>query len=138
MCHVTKAAAETTSEDERGRGHRPSLLAPALANLAMGLPAIIPLYLTYWLLTKYLPSDCDAFATGQELREMSNCDYHTLDHAPVMMFLLAVTGAMLLLMLLRVNVLGPRRRGEDRPGRWLAAATLIPVPFLVLLCLAKA
>ncbi|MFI7414561.1 hypothetical protein ACIBU0_38560 [Streptomyces sp. NPDC049627] len=119
-------------EDERGR--RPGLLAPALANLALGVPAIIPLYLTYWLLTDYLPSDCDAFAARPEL---SNCDYHTLDHAPVMMFLLAVTGAMLLAALMAVDVLRPLRRPDDGPRRWLATATLIPVPFLVLLCLAR-
>ncbi|KMS72496.1 hypothetical protein ACM01_22920 [Streptomyces viridochromogenes] len=110
------------------------MLAPALANLAIGVPAIIPLYLTYWLLTDYLPSPCDAFAPDPEL---SNCDYHTLDHAPVMMFLLTVTGAILLLALLTVDILGPRRRADARPGRWLAMATLIPAPFLVLLCLAK-
>ncbi|WP_328427413.1 hypothetical protein [Streptomyces sp. NBC_00443] len=128
--------------DEEGKeeggdecGRRPGLLAPALANVGLGLPAIIPLYLTYWLLTDYLPSPCDAFAPDPA---RSNCDYHTLDHAPMMMFLLAVTGTMLLLALLMVDVLGPRRRGEDRPGRWLAAATLVPVPFLTLLCLAKA
>ncbi|MET9969704.1 hypothetical protein ABZZ80_28205 [Streptomyces sp. NPDC006356] len=124
---------ESRSKDERGR-RRPGLLAPALANLAIGVPAIIPLYLGYWLLTDYLPSTCDAFATRPD---MSNCDYHTLDHAPVMMFLLAVTGALLLLALLTVNVLGPRRRADARPGRWPAMATLVPVPFLVLLCLAK-
>ncbi|MER5937979.1 hypothetical protein ABT121_11730 [Streptomyces sp. NPDC001928] len=124
---------EATEDDERGR-RRPGLLAPALANLALGVPAIVPLYLTYWLLTDYLPSDCDAFASTPQL---SNCDYHTLDHAPVLMFLLALTGLMLLLTLLAVDVLGPRRRAEPRPGRWLAMATLVPVPFVVLLCLAK-
>lgn len=147
MRHVTKAAVDVTKADaeatkEEGdatkvegdeRGRRPGLLAPVLANLALGVPAIIPLYLTYWLLTDYLPSPCDAFAPDPEL---SNCDYHTLDHAPVMMFLLVLTGVMLLLVLLAVDVLGPRSRREDRPGRWLATATLIPVPFLVLLCLA--
>lgn len=140
---MTKAAAAATKEEKKQekkdkgdeRGRRPGLLAPALANLALGVPAIIPLYLTYWLLTDYLPSPCDAFAPDPRL---SNCDYHTLDHAPVMMFLLALTGVALLLALLAMDVLGPRRRREDRPGRWLATAALIPVPFLVLLCLAKA
>ncbi|MFF5479865.1 hypothetical protein ACFY5C_21335 [Streptomyces sp. NPDC012935] len=138
---MTKAATQA-GEDERGRppraGRRFGLPAPALANLALGVPAIIPLHLTYWLLTEYLPSDCDAFATGPELREMSNCDYHTLDHAPVMMFLLAVTGVMLLIALLAVNVRGPRRRKDARPARWPAMAPLITIPFLVLLYMAKA
>ncbi|WP_369169639.1 hypothetical protein AB5J49_17930 [Streptomyces sp. R28] len=99
------------------------------------MPATIPLYLAYRLWTEYAPLSCDAFATRPD---MSNCDHHTLDHAPVMMFLLTVTGALLLILLLAVDVLGPRRRGDARPGRWLTMTTLIPVPFLVLLCLAKA
>lgn len=126
------AASGSRSEDERGR-RRPGLVAPAPANLAIGVPAIIPLYLTYRLLTDYLPSTCDAFATRPG---MSNCDHHTLDQAPVMMFLPAITGALLLLALLTVDVLGPRRRADARPGRRPAMATLVPVPFLVLLCLA--
>ncbi|WP_128428738.1 hypothetical protein [Streptomyces cyaneus] len=132
---VEAAEPVVEAEEEAERGRRQGLLAPALANLALGVPAIIPLYLTYWLLTEYVPLSCDAFATRPD---MSNCDYHTLDHAPVMMFLLAVTGTLLLILLLTVDVLGPRRRGDARPGRWLAMATLIPVPFMVLLCLAKA
>lgn len=111
-----------------------ALLAPALANLAVGVPAIIPLHLTYWLLTDYIPSGCDALAPDPA---RSTCDYHTLDHAPVMLFLLTLTGTMLLLTLLTVNVLGPRRRAEERPGRWPAAAPLVAAPFLVLLCLTK-
>ncbi|MFD8044204.1 hypothetical protein ACFV5E_12280 [Streptomyces chartreusis] len=133
---MTKAA-RTKETDERGRrtGHgMRALLTPALANLAIGVPAVIPLHLTYWLLTEYLPSDCDSFAPDPAL---SNCDYHTLDHAPVVMVLLALTGTLLLLTALAVNVLGPRRRSEKHPGRWLAMATLIPVPFVTLLCLAK-
>ncbi|WP_159053181.1 hypothetical protein [Streptomyces regalis] len=135
-------AVDAKKEDERARrtehrpgGRRRGLLAPALANLAIGLPAIIPLYLTYWLLTDYLPSNCDAFAADPAL---SNCDYHTLEDAPLLMFLLAVTGALLLMVLVMVNVLAPRSREDDNPRRWLAMTTLIPVPFLVLLCLAKA
>ncbi|WP_218137792.1 hypothetical protein [Streptomyces sp. cf386] len=122
------------------RGHRPErrrgLLTPALANLALGVPAIIPLYATYWLLTEYLPMDCRDI-TDMARPDVRNCNFHTLDHAGPMMFLLALTGVALLLALLAVDVLGPRRRREDRPGRWLATAALIPVPFLMLLILAK-
>ena len=132
---MTESVREVVEAEEDERGRRHSLLAPALTNLALGVPAIIPLYLTYWLLTDYLPSDCDAFAARPEL---SNCDYHTLEDAPLLMFLLAATGTMLLAALVVVNVLRPLRRADDSPRRWLATATLILVPFLVLLCLAKA
>ncbi|MFI6011408.1 hypothetical protein ACIBAG_21755 [Streptomyces sp. NPDC051243] len=101
------------------------------------MPAIIPSYLAYWLLTKYLPMDC------RDIKDMArpdvrNCDFHTLDHAGPVMFLLALTGSLLLALVVAVDVLRPLARDDDRPARWLAMATLIPVPFLVLLCLAKA
>ncbi|GHH24241.1 hypothetical protein [Streptomyces lanatus] len=122
----------TKAEDRGPRtAHGRALLAPALANLAIGIPAIIPLYLTYWLLTRYAPSDCEAFAPTPP--SATNCDYHTLDHAPVVMFLLALTGAVLVLLALRVNV-RPHGRGSTR---WLAMTPLILVPFLTLLCLAR-
>ncbi|MGW1954192.1 hypothetical protein ACWCPI_15775 [Streptomyces sp. NPDC001920] len=54
------------------------------------------------------------------------------------MFAPALTGVALLALLLSVDVLGPRRRGEARPRGWLAMAPLALVPFFVLLCLAKA
>lgn len=36
----------------------PGLVIPSLVNLALGVPAAIPFYATYWLLTEYLPMDC--------------------------------------------------------------------------------
>ncbi|MFG2554975.1 hypothetical protein [Streptomyces sp. NPDC048581] len=127
------------NEDERGRRpeRRRGLLTPALANLALGVPAIIPLYATYWLLTDYLPMDCRDI-TDMARPDVRNCNFHTLDHAGPMMFLLALTGALLLMLVVAVDILRPRTRDGDGPGRWLATAVLIPVPFLVLLCLARA
>ncbi|WP_208607482.1 hypothetical protein [Streptomyces curacoi] len=133
-------------EDDRGHqspdteprsGRRRGLLVPALVNLALGVPAIIPLYLTYWLLTEYLPMDC------RDIRDMArpdvqNCNFHTLDHAGPVMFALALTGALLLMLVVMVDVLRPRTRPDDGPGRWLATAALIPVPFATLLYLAQA
>ncbi|MFE4646607.1 hypothetical protein [Streptomyces sp. NPDC056730] len=123
--------------DEDGRDTvraRGGLWAPGLVNLALGVAAIVPLYLLWWLLTKYLPMDCrqveDVVEPG-----VINCNYTTLDHAWVIMFLLAVTGLFMLALVLLVDVLLPRRRGR-RTGVWLAAAVLIPVPFMVCLALA--
>ncbi|MFC9652657.1 hypothetical protein [Streptomyces sp. NPDC056937] len=123
--------------DEDGRDTvraKGGLWAPGLVNLALGVPAIVPLYLLWWLLTKYLPMDCrqveDVVEPG-----VINCNYTTLDHAWVIMFLLAVTGLFMLALVLLVDVLLPRRRGR-RTGVWLAAAVLIPVPFMVCLALA--
>lgn len=110
--------------DQRARG---GLWVPGIVNLAVGIPAMIPLYLAWWLLTEYLPMDCRS--TGDPAGAGSvNCNYTTLDHAFPVMLLLAVTGLFMLLVVLMVDVLLPLRRG-DRLGRWLGTAVLILVPF---------
>jgi hypothetical protein len=110
------------------------LCVPSLVNLALGVPAIVPLYLAWWLLTEYLPMDCrtaeDVVRSG-----LSNCNFTTLDHAGVVMFLLAVTGVFTLALVFAVDVILPRRR-RRRLGAWLGTAVLIPVPFAVCLALA--
>ncbi|MFD8980251.1 hypothetical protein [Streptomyces sp. NPDC059564] len=106
--------------------------AAGLANLALGVPAVVPLYLLWWVATEYLPMDCH---TTADLADpgLGNCDFHTLDHAPVVMFLLVVTGVLLLGTVLVVDAVLPAK--ERRPV-WLRSAALIPVPFGMLLALA--
>ncbi|WP_411112596.1 hypothetical protein [Streptomyces sp. 029-5] len=105
-----------------------------MVNLALGVPAIVPIYLLWWLLTEYLPMDCrqveDVVKPG-----VTNCNFTTLDHAGVVMFLLALTGLFMLALVFLVDVVLPRRRGR-RTGVWLMAALLVPVPFMVCLVLA--
>ncbi|WP_103937793.1 hypothetical protein [Thermomonospora echinospora] len=105
---------------------------PGLVNLALGVPAMLPLYLAWWLWTEYLPMDCRSPADVTK-PGLTNCYYPTLDHAPVVMFLLVVTGVPLLALVLVVDVLLPLRREGRRLGTWLGMATLIPVPFLICL-----
>ncbi|WP_344025475.1 hypothetical protein [Streptomyces luteireticuli] len=102
-------------------------------NLALGVPAIVPFSLAWWLLAEYLPMDCK---TTDDLARpgLTNCNYTTLDHAGVVMFLLAVTGVLMLALVIVVNVLRPRRRGQHLATR-LGTAVFIPVPFAVLLSL---
>lgn len=113
---------------------RSGLWRPGLANLALGVPAMLPFYLAWWLWTEYLPMDCrspeDAIEPG-----LINCYYPTLDHAPVVMLLLIVTGMPLLALMVIVDVLLPLRRGGRR-GTWLGMAALIPVPIVLFLSLA--
>lgn len=117
------------SEGAPRRGFR----AAALANLALGVPAVVPLYLLWWVATEYLPMDCH---TTADLADpgLANCDYHTLDHAPVVLFLLVVTGVLLLGTVLLVDAVLP---SEERRRVWLRSAALIPVPFALLLALAS-
>ncbi len=123
----------TADADQDGRA-RGGLWAPGLANLALGVPAMLPLYLARWLWTEYLPMDCrssqDVIKPG-----LTNCYHPTLDHAPVVMFLLVVTGVALLALVLAVDVLLPLRRRGRQLGAWLGMAALIPVPFVVWLSL---
>lgn len=96
---------------------------------------MLPLYLARWLWTEYLPMDCrsseDVINPG-----LTNCYYPTLDHAPVIMFLLALTGVALLVLVLVVDVFLPLRRTGRRLGTWFGMAALIPIPFVVWLSLA--
>ncbi|MFF4778962.1 hypothetical protein [Microtetraspora fusca] len=103
-------------------------------NLGLGVPAGVPLYLAWWLLTKYMPMDCKR---PEDLTkpELTNCNYTTLDHASGIMFLLAVTGIFTLAFVAMIDVIIPLQRGR-RLAAWLGAATLIPVPFAIFLALA--
>ncbi|MFJ8584643.1 hypothetical protein ACIRD2_08270 [Streptomyces sp. NPDC093595] len=124
----------TGARDGARRPVRGGLRLAATVNLALGVPAMIPLYSAWWLLSEYLPMDC---RTTEDMARpgLADCDYHTLDHAPVMMLLLAVTGLIMLLLVLVVDVLLPLRR-DDRLRAWLGTALLIPVPFTALMVLA--
>ncbi|GAA3964575.1 hypothetical protein GCM10023085_53910 [Actinomadura viridis] len=128
--NASRAPAEVDHTGRAGGG----LWAPGLANLALGILAMLPLYLAWWLWTKYLPMDCrspeDVIKPG-----VTNCYYPTLDHAPVIMFLLTVTGVPMLVLVLIVDVLLPLRRQGRRLGTWLGMAALIPIPFAVCLSL---
>ncbi len=122
---MSRAEANADRGREGNREGKGGLLVPGLVNLALGVPAMIPLHLARWLLTEYLPMDCHS---SDDLTRpgLTNCDYHTLDHAYPVMFLLAVTGLFMLALILVVDVLRPRQRGT-----WLGMAVLIPVPFAV-------
>ncbi|GAA5022224.1 hypothetical protein GCM10025734_78200 [Kitasatospora paranensis] len=107
---------------------------PVLVNLALGILAIIPLGLGRWLVTEWLPMGCHSVTDLASAPV--DCDYTTLDHAPVVMGLLAVTGVPLAIAVLLADVVLPLRRGR-RLGPWLGtAAVLLPAPFVVLLALA--
>ncbi|MDP9848301.1 hypothetical protein [Streptosporangium lutulentum] len=116
---------------ERAKG---GLWGPVLANLGLGVPASVPLYLVWWLLTEYMPMDCKSV---EDLTKpgLTNCNYTTLDHAGPIMFLLAVTGVFTLALVVVIDVVLPLRRGR-RLAAWLGAAVLIPVPFAICLALA--
>ncbi|NJP98280.1 hypothetical protein HCN51_54185 [Nonomuraea sp. FMUSA5-5] len=118
---------------EASAGRKAGPWPPVAANLGLGIPAIVPLYLAWWLLTEYLPMDCRSVADLAE-PGLANCGYHTLDHAPIVMLALAVTGLLGLAAVVAVDVVLPLRHGL-RLSWWLGATVLIPVPFLVGLAL---
>ncbi|MEV2275481.1 hypothetical protein AB0I72_07830 [Nocardiopsis sp. NPDC049922] len=102
---------------------------PVVANLFLGVFALIPLFFVFWLVTYLLPMDCRSVeemgAPGIE-----NCNYTTLDHYPVVLTGLVVFGGLLILLTLLVDVAIPLWRKRS-PGPWLAWTPLIAVPYLV-------
>ncbi len=122
---------------EEGRGstaHGRAPVGPVPVNLLLGIPAVVPLWAARWLITEYLPMDCrsprDVVRPG-----LADCDHTTLDHAGPMMLLLALTGCLLLGLVLLVDVVLPRGRGR-RLRPWLLGMLLIPLPYLGLSLLA--
>ncbi|MEU5860058.1 hypothetical protein ABZ815_02720 [Nonomuraea sp. NPDC047529] len=105
-----------------------------MINLALGVPATMPLYLAWWLLTEYLPMDCRSTADLPK-PNLVNCNYTTLDHASIVMFLLVVTGIATLAAMIVVDVVLPLRRGRGLAAR-LGTALLVPLPFALCLALA--
>ncbi|WP_144069945.1 hypothetical protein [Nonomuraea indica] len=113
----------------RKGGARSDLWGPALANLGLGVPAMVPFYLAWWLLTEYMPMDC-------ALARPTNCNYDTLENEFFFTVALMVTGPLTLTQVIVIDVALPlwHRR---RLAAWLGAAALIPVPFVVCLALAS-
>ncbi|WP_431954538.1 hypothetical protein [Actinacidiphila sp. bgisy167] len=126
--HTGNAEAVTSGTAAR----RPVWAHPRMwANLAIGVPAVLPLSCAWWLLTEYLPMDCRSVADSYAPGFSGDCDYGTLDHAGPVMILLFLTGALLLTAVLVVDVLLPHSRGRSaRP--WLAATVFVPVPYAAL------
>lgn len=116
----------TTADAPAGRAGS-GLRGPALANLGLGVPAILPFSLAWWLLTEYLPMDCG-------LPESTNCSYETLENGFVFTVLLVATGLLTLIQVIVIDVALPHWHGW-RPAVWLGAAVLIPVPFVAFLAL---
>lgn len=125
---------KTDAGARRKGATRGGLWGPVLANLGIGVPATVPLYLAWWLLTKYVPMDCK---TSRDVVKpgLVNCNYTILDRADLAMILLAVTGVLIFALVVAIDVMLPLRRGR-RPAVWLGAAVLIPVPFAVCMALA--
>ncbi|MEU4952374.1 hypothetical protein [Streptomyces lavendulae] len=112
---------------------RRGLWAAGLANLALGVPAAVPFHLLWWVVTEYLPMDCHS---TDDLADpnLGNCDHTTLDHSTGVLFLLVVTGVLLLGAVFVVDAVLPPK---ERRRVWLGSAALIPVPFVLLLALAS-
>jgi len=116
---------ETGGDDESGAGRGPGagrgLWAPALANLLIGLVAIVPGLCLRRLLTTYPSVHCGGSV---------GCHGGT-SHSALGMITGAVLGLGFVLgMVLVVDILMPHQEGGP-VGSWLGMALLIPVPFVV-------
>ncbi|WP_329306470.1 hypothetical protein OG322_13790 [Streptomyces sp. NBC_01260] len=107
--------------------------AAAGANLAIGLCAIVPAVCIRWFITQYLPMDCTP--TGTSVNS-TGCDRDTYEDEPFYLFCAAISGLVVLAMILVVDVLMPRQE-RWRMGIWLGMVPLVPVPFLAGLALGR-
>lgn len=105
----------------RGKTIAGSWWSAAVANLFIGLGAILPGVCVRWLLTRYALLPCyDAFG----------CARDAADHT-VSMVLGAVLGSAFVLgMILVVDVLVPWQEGRPM-NLWLGMTTLVPAPFAI-------
>ncbi|WP_340562153.1 hypothetical protein [Streptomyces sp. GSL17-111] len=101
-------------EDAPGGG----VVVAALANLLIGVLAIVPAFCLHWLVVEYPLVDC---VSGL------GCDKEAEDHVAGAMAGAAVGGVVVLGALLVVDVAMPRQEGWPL-RRWLGAAVLVPVP----------
>ncbi|MFI5628859.1 hypothetical protein ACIA8E_05650 [Streptomyces sp. NPDC051664] len=100
-------------------------LAPVCVNLLLGVPAIIPLYSAWLLLTEY--RSCALDNSGFE----SHCgDVSVIEGAGWARLSLVIFGGLGLLSVLAVDVLFPLATGK-RLRQWLSASLVIPVPCLL-------
>ncbi|MDT0462303.1 hypothetical protein [Streptomyces gibsoniae] len=103
------------------RGTAGSWWAPAVANLLIGLVAILPGLCVRWLLARYAVIHCaDGFG----------CAGKSPDNTIGMTLGALLGGGFVLGMVLVVDILMPWQEG--RPVHvWLGMATLVPAPFAI-------
>ncbi|MET9852651.1 hypothetical protein ABZY57_06860 [Streptomyces sp. NPDC006450] len=95
--------------------------APVLANLLIGVVAIVPCVCVRWLVAEYPSVDCGGGI---------GCDKEASESASVMTYGAALGGMFVAGLILMVDVLVPRQEGWS-VRRWLAMSVLVPVPFAV-------
>ncbi|MEV1020628.1 hypothetical protein [Streptomyces sp. NPDC050264] len=110
-------------------------ITPVLVNLLLGLPALLPLGCAWWLLSEWLPMDCQNIEESYSPGFQGSCNYHTLDEGPVVMGLAAVSGAVVLLLVALANR-GLSRNAAVGRAVWLRAAPFVFLPFAVVWVLA--
>ncbi|GAA3798285.1 hypothetical protein [Streptomyces chiangmaiensis] len=111
----------SATDGDRRRATADSWWAPAVANLLIGLAAILPGVCLRWLLTRYAVISC----TGG-----FGCTRGSTDQAVGMTLGAVLGGAFVLGMILVVDVLMPWQEGRPL-NLWLGMTTLVPAPFAI-------
>ncbi|MBW8700244.1 hypothetical protein MBT84_11600 [Streptomyces sp. MBT84] len=111
----------SATDGGRRAGTAVSWWAAAVANLLIGLAAILPGVCLRWLLTRYALISC----TGG-----FGCVKVSPDQAVGMTLGAVLGGAFVLGMILVVDVLMPWQEGRPL-NLWLGMSTLVPAPFAI-------
>ncbi|MFC3574748.1 hypothetical protein ACFOZ0_15975 [Streptomyces yaanensis] len=109
------------ADGDREKGTAGSWWAAAVANLLIGLVAIVPGLCVRWLLTRYALVHCAAGPV---------CSKEPPDHAVGMTLGAVLGGAFVLGMVLVVDVLMPWQEGRPL-NLWLGMTALVPAPFAI-------
>lgn len=113
---------DSGADGGREKGTVGSWWAPAVANLVIGMVAIVPGVCVRWLLTRWALIHCAAGGFG--------CAKESPDNVVGMMLGALLGGGFVLGMVLVVDVLMPWQEG--RPLHlWLGMTTLVPAPFAI-------
>lgn len=100
--------------------------APLLVNVLIGIPMTVVVLCARWYAAH---GHCDH--DDLELRDLDGCSYDQIENSPLVLGALAVTGLLVLLLILIADVLRPRsRRRPLKPGLVTLPAVLLPYALL--------
>ncbi|MFJ3939346.1 hypothetical protein ACIPYR_17935 [Streptomyces parvus] len=118
----TTTIQDSDTPTRAGRRHR---ITPLWVNLALGIPAVLPLHSAWLLLTEYRPCAWNTSGYSSACGDANMIEAAGWHRASVLLI-----GGLGLLLVLAVDVLFPASTGR-RLRHWLTAALALPVPYLL-------
>ena len=107
---------------------------PVLANLFIGIPAMVPLHSLLWLARRSWSGHQSVTGRSSTIVEVCGAD---CDRVGLATLTVTATGLLVLLLLVVADVMVPLR--HDRPlATWLRAVPLVLVPYVLFMAVSSA